>query len=39
MLAAFPEKEKEISSFIKSNKLDLKNEESLVKLMEYYDSL
>ena len=39
MLAAFPEQEKEISSFIKSNKLDLKNEESLVKLLEYYDSL
>ena len=39
MLSAFPEQEKEISSFIKSNKLDLKNEESLVKLLEYYDSL
>jgi len=39
MIAAFPEQEKEISSFIKSNKLDLKNEESLVKLLEYYDSL
>ncbi len=39
MLAAFPGQENEISSFIKSNKLDLKNEESLVKLLEYYDSL
>ncbi len=39
MIAAFPEQENEISSFIKSNKLDLKNDESLIKLLEYYDSL
>lgn len=36
---AFPQQEKEISAFIKSNKLDLKEGDSLVKLMEYYDSL
>jgi len=39
MLAAFPGQENQISSFIKSNRLDLKNEESLVKLLEFYDSL
>lgn len=39
VIAAFPGKESEISSFIKSNKLDLKKEESIVKLLEYYDSL
>ena len=39
MLSAFPGKEKEISSFIKSNKLDLKEEDALVSLLEYYDSL
>jgi len=39
MIAAFPEKDKEISSFIKSNKLDLKEDQSLVRLLEYYDSL
>lgn len=39
MLAAFPGLENQISSFIKSNRLDLKNEESLVKLLEFYDSL
>ena len=36
---AFPEHEKEISSFLKSNKLDLKEGEALVQLMEYYDTL
>lgn len=39
VLEAFPDQESEISSFIKSNKLDLKEDESLVKLLEYYDSL
>lgn len=36
---AFPEHEKEISAFVKSNSLNLKEGESLVRLMEYYDSL
>jgi len=36
---AFPEHESEISSYIKSNKLDLKEDQALVKLMKYYDSL
>jgi hypothetical protein len=36
---AFPENLSEITSFFKSNKLNLKEEEDLVKLMEYYDSL
>jgi len=36
---AFPEQEKQLSAFIKSNNLDLKEEESLVKMMEYFDSL
>ena len=39
LVEAFPEKQKEISTFIKSNKLDLKEDQSLVKLLEYYDSL
>jgi hypothetical protein len=39
MLEAFPGQENEISSFIKSNKLNLKEAESLVKLLAYYDSL
>ena len=39
MIAAFPDHEKEISSFIKSNKLNLKDDESLVSLLRYYDSL
>ena len=39
ILSAFPGKENEVSSFIKKNKLDLKKEESLVKLLQYYDSL
>jgi hypothetical protein len=39
LIAAFPEKDNEISSFIKSNNLDLKEDQSLVKLMEFYDSL
>lgn len=36
---AFPDQASEITSYIKSNKLDLKEDESLVKLMKYYDSL
>jgi len=39
MIAAFPGHEKEISSFIKANKLNLKDDESLVSLLKYYDSL
>lgn len=39
LIAAFAGHEKEISSFIKSNKLDLKEDESLVSLLRYYDSL
>ena len=36
---AFPEHEKEISAFVKQNKLDLKEGEALVRLMKYYDTL
>ncbi|MFO7671080.1 MAG: hypothetical protein R6W31_15590 [Bacteroidales bacterium] len=39
MISLFPEKENEISSFIKEEKLDLKQDESIVKLMVYFDSL
>jgi len=39
VLEAFPGYESEISDFIKSNKLDLKEDASLVKLLEYYDTL
>ena len=39
VISLFPEKEKEISSYIKQNNLDLKDAESIVKLMAYYDSL
>ena len=39
VIAAFPEHEKEISSFIKSNKLNLKEDQSLIRLLEYYDTL
>ncbi|MEA3462214.1 MAG: hypothetical protein U9R49_10070, partial [Bacteroidota bacterium] len=39
ILAAFPDAEDEISSFIKAEKLDLKREEDVVKLLKYYDSL
>lgn len=39
VIALFPEKEKEISSYIKGNKLDFKDPEALVELMIYYDSL
>ena len=39
LIAAFPDHEKEISSFIKSHKLNLKEDESLVSLLKYYDSL
>jgi hypothetical protein len=36
---AFPQQEKMLSAFVKSNKLDLKEGDSLVRLLEYYDSL
>jgi len=39
VIEAFPDHEKEISSYIKSNKLDLKEDSSLVKLLAYYDTL
>jgi hypothetical protein len=39
VIAAFPDHEKEISAYIKSNKLDLKEDSSLVSLLAYYDSL
>ena len=39
VVSLFPEKEKEISTFIKESKLDLKEENSIVKLMSYYDTL
>jgi len=39
VIAAFPNHKDEISSFLKSSKLDLKDENSLIELVEYYDSL
>lgn len=39
ILEAFPDTKDEISSYIKSEKLDLKDEEDVVKLLKYYDSL
>ncbi len=39
MIASFAEREKEISSYLKSNKPDLKDEDAIVKLLEFYDSL
>ena len=39
ILEAFPGVEDEISSYIKAEKLNLKVEEDLVKLLKYYDSL
>ena len=39
ILSAFPGAEDELSAYIKAEKLDLKSEEDLVKLLKYYDSL
>jgi hypothetical protein len=39
ILTAFPDTEDAISSFIKAEKLDLKNEEDVVRILKYYDSL
>jgi len=39
ILVAFPGTEDEISSYIKAQKLDLKDEEDVIKLLKYYDSL
>ena len=39
ILEAFPGTEDEISSYIKAEKLDLKDEEDVIKLLKYYDSL
>lgn len=39
IISIFPDKEKEMSAYIKENKLDLKQDDSIVKLMSYYDSL
>ncbi|MFO7670568.1 MAG: hypothetical protein R6W31_12990, partial [Bacteroidales bacterium] len=39
MISLFPEKENEISSFIREAKLDMKQDESIVKLMVFFDSL
>lgn len=39
VLGALPGAEKELSAFLKSQKLDLKLEEDLVRLLRYYDSL
>lgn len=39
VLAALPGADKELSAFIKSENLDLKYEEDLVRLLRYYDSL
>ncbi len=39
ILEAFPDAENEISAYIKAGKLNMKNEEDVVKLLKYYDSL
>jgi len=39
ILTVFPDAEDEISSYIKAEKLDLKLEEDVVKLLKYYDTL
>lgn len=39
MLEAFPDAENEISAYIKAEKPDMKNEDDVVKLLKYYDSL
>lgn len=39
VLEAFPGAEKELAAFIKSEKLDLRREEDLVRLLRYYDNL
>jgi hypothetical protein len=39
ILSVFPDAKDEISSYIKAEKLDLKREEDVVKLLKYYDSL
>jgi hypothetical protein len=39
ILEAFPDAENEISAYLKAEKLDLKREEDVVKLLKYYDSL
>ncbi|PWK19291.1 hypothetical protein [Xanthomarina spongicola] len=39
ILRAFSNKEKEISSFVKENKLGYTTEEDLIKILTYYDSL
>ena len=39
ILEAFPDAEDKISSFIKAEKLDLKKDEDVVRLLRYYDSL
>lgn len=39
IISAFPGAEDQISAFIKAEKLDLKSEKDLIKLLRYYDSL
>ena len=39
ILAAFPGAEDEMSAYIKAEKLDLKKEADLIRLLKYYDSL
>ena len=39
VLAAFPGAEDKLSAYMKAEKLDLKHEEDLVRLLKYYDSL
>ncbi len=39
ILDAFPVTKDEISSYIKAKKIDLKDEEDVIKLLKYYDSL
>lgn len=39
VLGLFPEADDELSAYIKAEKLDLKKEEDLIKLLKYRDSL
>ncbi len=39
MVASFPGKEAEISSYLRSNRVDLRDERQVVELLQYFDSL
>lgn len=39
ILSVFPDKQNDLEKFVKENKLKLKSEDEIVKLMEYYETL